>query len=56
MQAADLEDTAIRIGCAKQEFHGPMNSNTWVGYKEEVMATTFFLTQIIVMWEQLNYI
>ena len=26
MLAADLESTAHRIGCAKQEFHGPMNS------------------------------
>ena len=26
MLAAVLEGTALRIGCAKQEFHGPMNS------------------------------
>ena len=26
MLAADLEATALKIGYAKQEFHGPMNS------------------------------
>jgi hypothetical protein len=26
MLAAVLEGMALRIGCAKQEFHGPMNS------------------------------
>ena len=26
MPTADLESTALRIGCAKQKFHGPMNS------------------------------
>ena len=26
MLATDLKSTALKIGCAKQEFHGPMNS------------------------------
>ena len=26
MLAADVEGTALMIGCAKQEFYGPMNS------------------------------
>ena len=26
MLAADIKDTVLRIGCAKLEFHGPMNS------------------------------
>ena len=29
MLAADLESTALRIDCAKQEFHGLMNSWKW---------------------------
>jgi len=32
MLAADFEGTAFRIGCAKQEFHGPILMETGVGY------------------------
>ena len=50
MLAADLEGTALRIGCAKQEFHGPMNSWKWgLGIASKSWQLFFSLTQIIVM-------
>ena len=57
MLAADLKGTAVRIGCAKQEFHGPMNS--WkrrLGTTSKSWQLFFPLTKIILIWEQLNYI
>ena len=55
MLAADFESTALRISCAKQKLHGPMNSLKRGLGIASVMATVFSLTQIIVMWEQLNW-
>jgi hypothetical protein len=57
MIEANLERMALRIGCAKQKFHGPMNS--WkrrLGIASKSWQLFFPLIQIIVMWEQLNYI
>ena len=57
MLAADLEGTALRIGCEKQKFHDRMNLWKWgLGIANKSWQQCFSLTQIIVMWEQLNYI
>jgi hypothetical protein len=47
MLAANLEATALRIGCVKQKFHELVE--TGVGYWSKSWQLFFSLTQIIVM-------